>query len=171
MNDPAPIIAIDRQCGVGLIEVLVALLVLGIGVLGTVALETSGIGYSRTSVERAQAVSLIDSMAERIRDNPIGAQSGDYGSIDTRTVSAPSVDCAAGACSASDIAAYDAWQWRKAITYALASGYGTVSWISADPQVYLLTVFWKEGGAIAANAACPVDPAHYCLRAEVRVVD
>ena len=164
----AGIVAPQRQRGIGLVEVLTALLVLGIGVLGTAALETAGLGYSRTAVERTQAIALMNSMAERIRANQVGAQSGDYGSIDTRSASS-GTNCASTVCSASSLAQYDARRWGEAISDALADGYGTVQTVSINPWVYLISVYWGEGGKIAANAVCPVDPSRYCIREDIHV--
>lgn len=57
------------QKGVGLIEILVALLVLAIGVLGFVALQYKAVDASSEAINRVQAINIARDMAERIRTN------------------------------------------------------------------------------------------------------
>ena len=59
----------NHQRGVGLVEILVALLVLAIGVLGFVALQYRSLEASAESTSRVQAITLARDLAERIRVN------------------------------------------------------------------------------------------------------
>lgn len=61
--------AIKKQAGVGLMEVLVALLILAIGVLGFVALQYRAIEAASEGVNRVQAINLARDLAEKIRVN------------------------------------------------------------------------------------------------------
>ena len=63
------------QRGFSLIEVLVALVVLSIGMLGIAALYVDSLRSGRTAIHRTQAVILVSDMAERIRANPLLAGS------------------------------------------------------------------------------------------------
>lgn len=58
-----------HQRGVGLMEILVALLVLAIGVLGFIALQYRAVEATSESGYRVQAINLARDMAERIRVN------------------------------------------------------------------------------------------------------
>ena len=62
-------ITIKKQAGVGLIEVLVALLILAVGVLGFVALQYRAIEASSEGANRVQAINLARDLAEKIRVN------------------------------------------------------------------------------------------------------
>lgn len=66
------------QRGVSLIEVLVSVLVLGIGLLGVAALQTSSIRNTNSSLEKTMAVILTDTLAELLRANPAEARLGNY---------------------------------------------------------------------------------------------
>lgn len=66
------------QRGVGLIEVLVAVLVLAIGLLGIAALQASALRNSQNSFERTQAVTLTYSMLDVMRANRDSALIGAY---------------------------------------------------------------------------------------------
>ena len=63
------LINIKNQRGVGLMEVLVALLVLAIGVLGFIALQYRAVEATSESTYRVQAINLARDLAERIRVN------------------------------------------------------------------------------------------------------
>jgi type IV pilus assembly protein PilV len=57
------------QKGVGLIEILVALLVLAIGVLGFVALQYRAVEATSEASSRVQAINIARDLAEKIRVN------------------------------------------------------------------------------------------------------
>lgn len=57
------------QKGIGMMEILVALLILAIGVLGFVALQYRALEASSESTYRVQAVTIARDLAERIRVN------------------------------------------------------------------------------------------------------
>lgn len=56
--------------GFSLIEMLVTLVLVAIGVLGMVALQGRSIQYTQDSVQRNNAVSLVNDLTEIIRANP-----------------------------------------------------------------------------------------------------
>ena len=58
-----------RQLGVGLMEVLVALLILSIGVMGFIALQYRAVEATAESSARIQAINLARDLAERMRVN------------------------------------------------------------------------------------------------------
>lgn len=61
--------AIKNQKGVGMIEVLVALTLLAIGVLGFTALQLRAVDATTEATNRIQAINLARDLAERIRAN------------------------------------------------------------------------------------------------------
>lgn len=64
--------------GVGLIEVLVAVLVLAIGLLGVAALQATALRNSQSSLERSQSVIHMYSILDAMRANADAARSGAY---------------------------------------------------------------------------------------------
>ncbi|MEQ1159696.1 type IV pilus modification protein PilV [Acinetobacter calcoaceticus] len=60
---------IEHQRGMGMIEILVALLILAIGILGFIALQYRALEASAESTSRVQAITLARDIAERIRVN------------------------------------------------------------------------------------------------------
>jgi type IV pilus assembly protein PilV len=61
-----------RQAGVSLIEVLVSLLILGIGLLGAAALQMNALKFTDSSTLSSQASFIAYDMMDRIRANPDG---------------------------------------------------------------------------------------------------
>lgn len=67
-----------RQDGVSLIEVLVALFVLAIGILGMASLQLASLRANQSSYERSAAVLAAYSMIDRLRADVAAARSGSY---------------------------------------------------------------------------------------------
>ncbi|PJK07591.1 type IV pilus modification protein PilV [Lysobacteraceae bacterium NML95-0200] len=68
------------QQGVGLIEVLIAVLVLAVGLLGVAALQAVTLRNSGNSVERSQAVIQAYGALDMLRANKEAAKQGDFNS-------------------------------------------------------------------------------------------
>ena len=87
------------QKGVGLVEVLVALVLLSIAVLGFVALQIRAMGASVEAGMNVQASNVARDLAERMRVNRGGL--ADY------TKNSATDDCATSFCDATKMAKYD----------------------------------------------------------------
>ena len=88
-----------RQTGVGLVEVLVALVLLSIAVLGFVALQIRAITASNEATMNVQATNIARDLAERMRINRSGL-TGYVANTDT-------TNCATAFCSPENMAKYD----------------------------------------------------------------
>ena len=107
---------LKSQAGVGMVEVLVALLVLAIGVLGYVALQLRAIDASAEALSKSQAMLVMRGLAENIRANPAGfsnypALVQGYGNYSSTTVEPTS--CLNSACTTVQMATYDAYNAAK----------------------------------------------------------
>ncbi len=104
------------QCGFSLIEVLVAVLVVSIGLVGLAGMQLVGLKGNQQSFSKNQAAHHTQSLLERMRGNSEAVINGDY-TIDT---AATALNCSAGQpinctdaasnCSAAQIADYDIYQ-------------------------------------------------------------
>ena len=94
--------------GFSLIELLVAVLVMGIGVLGITALQLVSMQNNRGALERGEAVHLAYDMMDRIRANPDGV----YGGLGLGDGPPAAPDCVANACTADQMAAFDQASWK-----------------------------------------------------------
>lgn len=66
----------SRSSGFSMIEVLVSLLIIVIGVLGMVALQSKAVPFTQDSVQRNTAMMLVDDLVEIIRTAGTGCSSG-----------------------------------------------------------------------------------------------
>jgi type IV pilus assembly protein PilV len=78
-----------RQQGFGMLEVLVAVVILSVGIIGAVSLSTSAIRQSSNANQQAMAATLAQQTIERMRANQNGVVDGDYDFEDV------AVDCTA----------------------------------------------------------------------------
>ncbi len=69
---------VQGQAGFSLLEVLVALLILSVGLLGLAGLQVLGLRHTGNAYFRTQATLLANEMVERIHANPLGAVRGEY---------------------------------------------------------------------------------------------
>ncbi|MFO7582518.1 type IV pilus modification protein PilV [Guyparkeria sp.] len=67
-----------RQAGVGLIEVLIAVLVLSIGFLGIAALQAKALSNNNSSMNRSIAIVASYSILDAMRADPENAVNGNY---------------------------------------------------------------------------------------------
>ena len=131
-----------------MLELLVALLVTSIGVLGVAGLTTLNAQHRRSAVAHVEAVRLAEDLIERIRANPAGLQAGSYAAAGHG-----SADCQAGACAAAEMAAFDLAEWRCALgetaTDELCRGplkaTGTVA-VDAVAGTVRITIQWRDQG-------------------------
>lgn len=70
--------SLNQQHGVTLIEVLVTVLVLGIGLLGLASLQVTALKSNYSAQARSQASMLAQDIIERMRVNRDDALDGDY---------------------------------------------------------------------------------------------
>lgn len=104
--------AARRAAGVGLVEVLVAVTVLAIGLLGIAAMQATALNNRQSAVERSQAVVQSYAILERMRANHAVAANGGY-------------DLAAMTCNpptASDLASSDLHAWIESLHAGLGPG-------------------------------------------------
>jgi type IV pilus assembly protein PilV len=104
------------QSGFSLIEILVAVLVVSIGLVGLAGMQLVGLKGNQQSFSKNQAAHHTQSLLERMRGNSEAVANGDY-TIDT---AATSLNCSAGQpincndaasnCTAAQIADYDIYQ-------------------------------------------------------------
>jgi type IV pilus assembly protein PilV len=125
--------------GFTLVEVLVALVVLSIGLLGIASLQVSSLRWNHGASKRSQATLLAYDILDRMRANPIAARAGAYSSGGTPTT-----------LSTSDLS-----QWSSNITAVLGPGAtGTVGAPNASGTSawFNISVSWTDSNDPADGA-------------------
>lgn len=107
------------QRGLTMIEVLVALVILSVGVLGVAGLQGIAKRANHQALQRTLATHLADEIIERIRANPSSAASyhtGTAAPLGGGTITAePTPDCRDNTCLPAQLATHDLWLWEQAI--------------------------------------------------------
>jgi type IV pilus assembly protein PilV len=93
--------------GFTLLEVLVAMVVLSIGLLGLSGLQTTSLRNNQSALQRSQATLVGNDIIDRMRANRASAVNGDYNI--NYGAPAPTVSCAAG--SGCLVAQLDVTEW------------------------------------------------------------
>jgi type IV pilus assembly protein PilV len=137
-----------RSRGFSLLEVLIALLVLSIGLLGIAGLQVFSLKYNHQSYERTQATMLINEIVDRMRANPDAVTAGLYDDVpigDPYSTYSGYGTCPT-TCSSTDLFNYDIFQWKKRMQDAgmLASGKGGISVVDPATSLYAITISWTE---------------------------
>ena len=124
-----------RAKGFTLIEVLVAMLILSISLLGMAGLQIMSLQSSGSSLSRSQATMLAYDLAERMRRN--SDQSGFYVNNLDQTITSP--DCLSTGCSPEELAREDIIQWQTSLQDI--NGAATIA--SVDNEI-TLEISWSE---------------------------
>lgn len=153
-----------RQAGFNLIEVLVALVVLAIGLLGLASLQASSLKFNHSAYMRTQAINLAYDMSDRIRANRSAALSGGY-----------ELGLGDGPPGAGSIASQDLTEWLNALNALLPSGDGAVCRTSSNAptglgscdgsgDVFVIVVQWDDSrGADSDDARAAEETTQFML--------
>lgn len=128
------------QSGFTLLEVLVAIVVLSLGLLGLAGLQAATLRNNQIAYYRTIAIQQTYDMADRIRANQAGVAAGEYNALDASIPADP--DCVANTCTAANMAVADHSQWNNNNARMLPAGTGTVASVAGGG--FDITVTWNE---------------------------
>jgi type IV pilus assembly protein PilV len=147
---------IRQQSGMTLIEVLVAMILLAIGMLGIAGLQAATNKYNINTTARAEIAVLLSDFADRVRANPDVAGDNFVTGIvstseyelaknwDTQKTDSlvPIKECLGTACTASERATYDMLSWRAKVNTSLPQG---ASWVTGNRKDgFNVTLMWLD---------------------------
>jgi len=124
--------------GLTLIEVLVTMVLLGVGLLGLAGLQLRGMQVNQGSTFRSQAAILAEDMADRMRTDAATAAAHGYDAQWQSGAPAPSTVAASAAALTTD------WLFRLG---TLPSGCAVVDTTAAAPATKI-TITWDDTRAI-----------------------
>ncbi|MCC5862002.1 MAG: type IV pilus modification protein PilV [Gammaproteobacteria bacterium] len=127
-----------RQRGLTMLEVLIALVILSIGLLGLAGLQTVSMQFNQAAVVRSQASQLAYDITERMRANRAAA--ADY------VIAIGAAPPAPG----SSVAADDLNEWRDQLAATLPAGTGSVAFNAATGMVTIV-IQWADTDDAAAD--------------------
>jgi type IV pilus assembly protein PilV len=128
--------------GFSLLEVLVALLVLSIGLLGLAGLQAHTVSFNHSAYMRSQATSLAYDMSDRMRANRQAARDGEY----DLAFADPAPSC--GVLGGNTVAERDIAAWGSALACELPAGNGR---IERNGERFTITVSWNEARSLESD--------------------
>jgi type IV pilus assembly protein PilV len=135
---------IHKHRGFTLLEVLIALLVLSIGLLGLAALQTSGLRSNQMATMRTLATQIAYDMTDRMRANTTGMTNLEYVIATDETPAA----------SPATTAEIDLTEWRAQVA-RLPGGLSSITRSAGPPVTHEITVYWDEERKGAVLGSCP----------------
>ena len=171
-----------RQRGFSLIEVMVALVVMSIGLLGIAKMQAAALSNTAIASTRSLAAIEVSSLAASMHANrgywssPAVAPSITLQGATVTPSVAPLGDCVAATCTPAGLAQYDLQQWTTAALQVLPPDYlATITCVPTDtPPNCTIQIQWaeksvavnKEGQAQATNTALALNLPKYELYVE-----
>ena len=128
--------SLRAQRGVGLVEVLIAVVVLAFGLLGIAAMQLTALRNSQSALERSQAVAQSYAILDAMRANDDRAIKGDYNIPETCAVP-----------DAGDIVANDLRHWMQTMRRADVLGPNACGTIACGARECTITVTWDDSRA------------------------
>jgi len=169
-----------REAGFSLIEVLIAVIILSIGLLGVASLQVTSKRGNFEAMQRAAATMYAEDLVERMRTNPtvLGSYvTGTGKEFPTDTVpSAPATCLANQGCSSVAIADFDIASWWGLINGASEGGAGglvspTACLFNPAPSEIVVAIAWRGmdeiSDEISTSFATAVNDARNCGRGSV----
>lgn len=143
--------------GLSLIEVLVAVVIVAVGLLGIAKMQALAMAATRGSSTRSlisiEAASLASAMhankaywknvATSTTTFSVNVAGGVIGASTDAALPAQNTDCTAAVCTSVGLAAYDLAAWSTALNAVMAGSSGSVVCTGA-PVVCTITVTWTE---------------------------
>lgn len=167
----------SRQQGFSLLEVLIAMLILGVAVMGFAGLQVRALQSTGVAHVRSQAMALATDTSERIRANRTPAALGTYLTATNWTTALPAnapstwsgtcvlTSTSSNGCSDIQMAQFDIREVRYIASQVLPNG--TVNVSSCDGGVLVLCVAVAWGSEKATTCSGNADTSGECVMMKV----
>lgn len=130
--------ALSKQNGMGMIEVLVAMVIMAVGLLGLAAMQVTASRTTTQSAQRTQAILLAEDMIERVRAS--GNPADTYDGVSVGSEDSCSMDYTP---DATEVATNDINGWSNSVRCLLADGSGQVA-VDAGAGTVEVTLSWES---------------------------
>ena len=160
--------------GFSLFEVLVALVILAIGMLGIARMLLIAHKENSSSYIRQQAVQTAYDIIDRMHANRVAAINGNY--IVSNLVlngaptapAAPTTDCGVSICTSTQLATYDTWYWLAKDTAQLPNGCGAIATAASGISTLVtVTVQWDDSPTQGTLGTVNPTPTQFIVESEL----
>jgi type IV pilus assembly protein PilV len=143
-----------NEFGFTLIEILIAVVIMGVGLLITAKMQLVAIQNTQGGYMRSQAANIGYDIIDRMRTNIPAVTNGDYDIAAGDGQPAP-IDCKGNDanCSTGQMAQFDHFWWRETIGEFLPNGTGSI--VTADNGTFTkvtITLSWLDPYSVAQGA-------------------
>jgi type IV pilus assembly protein PilV len=156
--------AMNKNQGFSLLEVLVALVILSIGLIGVAAVQVNTMKFGQVSQQRSNASQQLMAITERMRSNIPGVLLGSYNLVGTYSAlptQVPAADPACksptGGCGPQQLARTDLNEWMAGLALVLPGGRAIIN-PPAAARPWQIVVMWEEkdlATSAGMRVACP----------------
>ena len=138
---------IKKTTGFTLLEVMVAMVIFSISLLGLASLQGQSLQFSHSAYLKSQATFYAYDILDKMRANRVVAIGGSYNVSLASVGSDKGCYSDAGNCSATDMAVHDIYDWKQ-ILAGLPNGNGSVTSSGTAPTItFTVTVNWDDRSA------------------------
>ena len=154
---------INSSNGFTLLEVMIAMVIFSIGLLGLAGIQATALQNNNSAYTRTVTMQLAYNMADVLRasTNNEGVITATYDTVTTAIPAAPT-SCVqpngggAPDCTETALANFEIYHWKKRIEKELPSGLGS---ILKTGDVYTITIMWDDEHTGATGTACGTNSA------------
>jgi len=143
------------QRGVGLIEILIAVVIISIGFLAAASMQIQGMRFSQGAYFRSQAYFMASDIIDRMRNNSRGVTEGLYDGLFTKS-DAINPNCNTQSCDYQSMVTQDIFEWSASL-HPLNGGSNFIPALPSSttvtakgeideiaPNQYRITLTWAE---------------------------
>jgi len=142
-----------RQTGFTLVEVLVAMAVLSVGLLGLASLQMMALRSNSSALFHTQATNLSYLIIDSMKANRQAALNGDYTTSLTSVASTACITSTSPAPLLGSIAQQDTQVWCNTLACTLPQGTGS---ILVNGSVVTITLQWEQATGQVTTLSSPV---------------
>jgi type IV pilus assembly protein PilV len=144
----------QSAAGFTLLELLIALVILSVGLLGVAKLSLSTVQSNDSALMRSTATALTQQIIDDMRANQTQALAGAYNIVVGASPGAAPA-CVNVSCGSTSIVTYDLAEWKSLLTSSLPAGDGSVSvatelnpYTGSNETTATVTVRWNDSVAM-----------------------
>ncbi len=126
-----------KSTGFTLIEILIAMLILSVGLIGLAGFQATSVRNNVGAYNRSQATQLAYDLADRIRANVAGSATYDGGTA----TAVPNCKTTVG-CTPTQMAQNDLFEWNQAVANVFSVDHSNT--IALDGTTFTISIRWDE---------------------------
>ena len=136
-----------KKCvrGSSLLEVLIALFVLAVGMLGVLAMQSNAVKTARVGVSHSVAESLLVDIYEVMRTTPESHRDKFKIDFDETPDARPSCLNSGAVCSGDDVVLWQLNNWRESVQQSLPAGQSAISQLAPGSPDYTIEIQFSGG--------------------------